>query len=108
VADQVLVNGIPLLQDRAVDIGRNRADDDVKAFSQEGQIDHRIASDEIRSEDPGRSGGRPLRRNHGHRPLDTVESEFVAVVRLRKPRTAAGDVRPFFWKVAVRVLDAIE
>lgn len=77
-------------------------------LSQQGQIDHRIASDEVRSEHPGLSGCRHRRRNHNRGTLDDVEFEFVAVVGLRKPRSAIGDVRPFLRKVAVRVLDAIE
>ena len=40
--------------------------------------------------------------------LDAIEFEFVAVVGLREPRAATGDVNPFFREVAVSVLDAVK
>src|SRR6516164_1555722 len=38
LADHILVNGVPLLQNRAIGVPGTRAGDDVKAVAQQGQI----------------------------------------------------------------------
>ena len=59
LVDQIFVNGVPLLQNRAIGVPGARAGDDVKAFVQQGQIDHCIPSDEVRPEAPRASQGLP-------------------------------------------------